>query len=65
MLGKTQNAENQKTIILPLRNRPTVLPNTDLIMHGFELQEFFHSPKNVHLKDLLYTSLALETKTGA
>ena len=21
---------------------------------NFELQEFFHSPKNVHLKDLLY-----------
>ena len=25
------------------------------MMHDFELQEFFHSPKNVLLKALLYT----------
>ena len=24
------------------------------MMHVFELHEFFHSPKNVHLKALLY-----------
>ena len=29
---------------------------TDLMMHDFELHEFFHSPKNVHLKALLYIS---------
>ena len=24
------------------------------MLHDFELHEFFHSPKNVHLKALLY-----------
>ena len=25
-----------------------------LMVHDFKLDEFFHSPKNVHLKSLLY-----------
>ena len=32
----------------------TVLHTTDLIIHDFELHELFNSPKNVHLKALLY-----------
>ena len=32
----------------------TVLHTTDLMMHDFELHEFFYSPKNVHLKALMY-----------
>ena len=32
----------------------TVLHSTDLMMHDFKLHEFFHSPKNVLLKALLY-----------
>ena len=31
------------------------LHTVDLIIHDFELHEFFHSPKNVYLKALLYT----------
>ena len=32
----------------------TGLHTTDLIIHDFELHELFNSPKNVHLKALLY-----------
>ena len=30
---------------------------------NFEQHEFFHSPKNVHLKALLYTFLIMDQKT--
>ena len=33
------------------------------MMHVFELHEFFHSPKNVHLKALLYFNTPKEAKT--
>ena len=37
----------------------TVLHTTDLIIHDFELHELFNSPKNVHLKALLYQNLKI------
>ena len=33
----------------------TVIHTTDLMIHDFELHELFNSPKNVHLKALLYS----------
>ena len=31
-------------------------------MHNFELHDFFHSPKNMNLKALLYLSTYLDVK---
>ena len=34
------------------------------MMHDFELHEIFHSPKNVHLKALVYIEMFSPKKTG-
>ena len=41
-----------------LKVEHTALHSTDLKKHDFVLQEFFHSPKNVLLKALLYISVS-------